>query len=235
MMKGHYFKCFYCGILYSANEDREIDLAHSAEVCLMMETFREEIDRIECFSCGTREAALFSHSQIAKQRKMRCNICIEAKKSDRHRRNYFSFVGPARTLVDAVCNHDLEAFERFLQADVDVNAHRQLTIRDEVQGMWRFVYDEDGNPMPDNQEYQPTTPLKMVVFRISDCCLGPSEHDIYYTMAVRLIERGAARQSAWDYYVSRYGPYEESTQSNHNNNEEEEDIYLKLARLLVNR
>lgn len=55
--------------------------------------------------------------------------------------------------------------------------------------------------------HQPDTPLKMVMFRLSDCMLAASAHEELATIAKRLLESGAEPQPAMAIAEWRYGAY----------------------------
>ena len=65
---------------------------------------------------------------------------------------------------------------------------------------------------PDDQEtsglMQPTTPLRMVMFRISDNDLTDEGLRTYAAIAKLLVEHGADARPAMDYAERRYGQYD---------------------------
>ena len=85
-------------------------------------------------------------------------------------------------LIEAVCNHDVALVEKYLQEGEDPN------------------YDEE----PD-APVQPRSPLRMVVFRISDCLL--EDRDLYDFLKITklLLQYGAEATSAKMIIEFRYG------------------------------
>ena len=88
------------------------------------------------------------------------------------------------TLSNAVCNIDIEKVKLLVSSGVDVNAYRS------------------GQP---EESSQPDTPLKMVVFRLSDCLLYDSQRKILADIASILIDNGADPLPAFELAKERYG------------------------------
>lgn len=67
------------------------------------------------------------------------------------------------------------------------------------------IWDDQGRPWPDNSADQPFTPLRLVVFRISDCCLTPAQTAAFRAIAELLVNHGADAVGAREYFIGRYG------------------------------
>ena len=89
-------------------------------------------------------------------------------------------------LTDAVAKIDIERVHQLLSAGSDPNA-----IRD-----------------PGGEEfYQPDRPLKMVMFRLSDCLLSDEDVAVLAKIAAALLDAGADPGPAMQIAEWRYGPY----------------------------
>ena len=72
-----------------------------------------------------------------------------------------------------------------------------------------LVYNSDGTERPEIDEYQPTTPLKLCVFRYSDCMLREPDLLNIRNMCTLLIKYGANDfEAAIKLFESRYGKCE---------------------------
>ena len=96
---------------------------------------------------------------------------------------------PHEALMDAVSSFDLEGVERCLAAGADPN------------------FELSGGADGPADSAQPTTPLRMVVFRISDCDLDDGALRTFAKIAALLLRHGADPAPALKMAESRYGPY----------------------------
>ena len=64
------------------------------------------------------------------------------------------------------------------------------------------------------ESFQPTTPLKMVMFRISDCMLNDEDLNKFRIIAKTLLNYGANPIPAMKIAESRYGKYNPEMESN---------------------
>jgi len=67
------------------------------------------------------------------------------------------------------------------------------------------IWDADGGPWPDCSPHQPVTPLRLAVFRISDCCLTPLQSAAYGGIVQLLVSHGADAVDALRFFAHRYG------------------------------
>jgi hypothetical protein len=93
-------------------------------------------------------------------------------------------------LMDAVSAYDVKEVERCLAAGADPN-HREFDDRDEPNGY-----------------LQPTTPLRMVMFRISDALLDERGLEQFAEVARVLVAHGADPMPAMQIAESRYGKFD---------------------------
>ena len=174
----------------------------------------------QCYSCG--EVADFSSSQAQKGSRARCAACVEGGRRERHQPFRWRAEHGERGLVEAVEEIDEElVFTLMERAERDggleglVDQARQLRLRVPNSGMGiRAAYLPDGRPAADEALFQPTTPLKMAVFRLSDCMLDEADRQKLVRIAQALIERGASKDAARAFFESRYGPAEPGEEIN---------------------
>jgi hypothetical protein len=92
-------------------------------------------------------------------------------------------------LMEAVSAFDLEAVKACLIKGADAN-YRRFSDEEEPDGL-----------------IQPTTPLRMVMFRISDCMLEDKDLEQFEMISEVLLEFGADPGPAMEIAESRYGTY----------------------------
>lgn len=92
-------------------------------------------------------------------------------------------------LMDAVSGYDLQAVKNCLESGADPN---YTLFKDEVE--------------PDGL-IQPTTPLRLVLFRISDCMLDDYALKQFTKIAKLLLSYGADPKPAMQIAEARYGKY----------------------------
>lgn len=107
----------------------------------------------------------------------------------------------------AVRDADLLCVRRLLAAHgSSISNHcRQLRISNAFGLHDDRIWDDQGNPWLDDNVDQPFTPLRLVVFRISDCCLTLAQLDAFRVIAQLLVCHGADAVGAREYMISRYG------------------------------
>ena len=93
--------------------------------------------------------------------------------------------------MDAISSHDVELVDDYLKAGADPNHNIEEQYRDYNVGI----------------EHQPTTPLKMVVFCISDALLEDPAWDEFLQITKLLLTAGADPKPAIALSESRYGTY----------------------------
>lgn len=100
----------------------------------------------------------------------------------------------SRQLFDAVGNLDLEKVKETLELGADPNyfeeSYKTVTYHPSVT--WRN---------------QPYTPLRMVIFRSSDCMLEDEDQETLAKIAKLLLDYGATPESALEYAKQRYGRF----------------------------
>ena len=106
-------------------------------------------------------------------------------------------------LMKAVSEHDLDRTKQLLLEGADPNYIRQKHIVS--NSTTRGLFNADGTPEPEYDDGQPTTPLKMVVFCISDCMLHEDDHHVFEMISEALIQAGADVNLAIAYSECRYG------------------------------
>ena len=123
-----------------------------------------------------------------------------------------------KELYESVCSINLQKVKQLLKNHADPNYIRQAQyyarlnrvseaneIYDDEKGKWCDSYYNNGSEIPDMELNQPTTPLKLCVFRFSDCLLSNSEQSELIQIAKMLIKYGAHTNDVLEYYIYRYG------------------------------
>lgn len=98
-------------------------------------------------------------------------------------------------LMNAIVRHDVEAVKNCLENGAYPNYSR-------------FRDDEEPNGL-----IQPTTPLRMVMFCISDCMLEDDDLKYFTEIAKLLIHYGADPKPAMEIAEDRYGKYDPDAQN----------------------
>ncbi|MBO9480488.1 MULTISPECIES: hypothetical protein [Gammaproteobacteria] len=112
-------------------------------------------------------------------------------------------------LMEAVSYHDFERVEDCLNRGADPS-YRHSTDQDDPNG---FI--------------QPITPLRLVMFRISDCLLNDEDLKEFYKIARCLLDHGADPKPAIKIAEERYGKYED-------NSEGENDLFMDIWSIVHN-
>lgn len=161
-----------------------------------------------CYTCGQGPME-FNSSQAAKGSHARCPECVNLRRTGR-----FQAFRQRATQGDQDVHFELmKAVEeindanvlRALEAGANPDCARPLVVRDPQTGLHRAMYLADGTAVPQVAPEQPTSPLKMAVFRISDCMLDETSRLRLVTIARRLIEHGAPVEAARGLFELRYG------------------------------
>ncbi len=93
-----------------------------------------------------------------------------------------------KVLMDAVASCDPKRVSQCLKDGADPNYH------------------EAADDQRENPDWQPSTPLRMVVFRLSDCLLKSDDLDSLRVIAKMLLKSGADPKPAMQLAELRYGP-----------------------------
>jgi ankyrin repeat protein len=104
-------------------------------------------------------------------------------------------LSPSEQLMHAIANYQAGVVQELLEKGADPN----------------FYYD-----LPEYREspqHQPTTPLRLVVFRISDSLLEDSELEKFSEIAKLLLMAGADPKPAMELAEIRYGKYDPTRES----------------------
>ena len=212
-----YVICKYCSALSKYEENHVSN-------CSMIMNYTNVDGILRCYSCGN-ENKTYSASQLAKEYQARCTDCVNNKKTTKfepfahlYSSNYNNIKSDSysinKQLMYYVSSLDIQKVEELLQQGANPNYNRQLTFYDDKFTFQHIdVCDKDGNEVPEIDEYQPTTPLKMCVYRYSDCMLNTVDLNRIRNMVVLLIKYGATTDGIKDaihLFHSRYGGYDEN-------------------------
>jgi hypothetical protein len=217
-----YFRCVHCNQLYEMNSGHEqhpngcpLPLPHA------------------CFTCGTPPPhANFSTSQLNKLRegeRARCTACIDAGTTKR----FAAPLAPSlnEELTEAVGEGDVERVRALLQQGANANYVRQLSVRHygSQAPIFRAAFSADGTAIPEDDPecVQPTTPLKLVGFRVSDCMLTEAQLWQFKDIADMLISHGAQARLALAHMEQRYGAWS-------NENEDDGTAFTAIFRTVFN-
>ena len=178
---------------------------------------------LHCYACG--RITEFSSSQARKGNHARCQACVDAGRKQRFQTFLEQAGGHPNRLLKAVEEINEHLVRTLLEEEIEVDPTRQQLMKIEGLRAWRAAYTADGQAVPeeDPENHQPTTPLKMAVFRLSDCMLDEAARLSLVNIAQTLIEHGAPRAAAKELFENRYGPAEA---------DEEENAYTQLYALL---
>ncbi len=81
-----------------------------------------------------------------------------------------------------------------------------------------------------DREAQPYTPLRLVIFRISDCLLQEKDLEKFAKIAALLVRAGADPKPAIELSESRYGKYDSNENSKKNNFEKVLDVIYRASK-----
>lgn len=229
-----YIVCKYCSkiIDYDNNYDH---LYH----CVT--NYDNEKGILSCYSCG-KENAIYTKSQLSKNEKARCIECVKSGFSVKFAKfkhlympihyyeNYIENNNINLQLYQSVQEINLKNVHLLLQKNANPNYTRQATFFCEHESHYIYLYNEDGTEEPENDYYQPTTPLKSCVFGMSNCMLTDEERNNLVKIAKLLIDYGAKTKEPLEYFAHRYGRcnWDEIKNINYNKNN-----FIKLYKLLI--
>jgi hypothetical protein len=100
--------------------------------------------------------------------------------------------------MDAIVHHDVDLVDDYLKAGANPNYNNEEPYRGGNVNDVGYV----------GIEHQPTTPLKMVVFRISDCMLKEPDWEEFLQITKLLLAAGADPEPAILLSEHRYGEYD---------------------------
>lgn len=217
---GAHVRCPYCFTLFPLAWPAELGLRHDEHPhgCASLLPDSDEIPA-RCYSCGhTPPGVIISGAQRNKYGgAARCQACVSGGNVERWvpPQPVHPQEGPQEELFEAVSNFDVRRVQELLRSGADPNCPRQAVARNDrvrlVSGTcsarWVKLFTRDGTPLPDEEPGQPTTPLKLVVFRISDCMLGVAELAAFKLVAELLLAAGADPIPAVEYARERYGDW----------------------------
>jgi len=195
-----HLQCPYCGMFYLMNEQPLCHDEHENNCAVPLPQFdayishEEFADAIECYTCG-KKGNIFTNSQMKKSI-IRCIDCVSKNVKERFQK-YHKIPTINDELHDAVSNHDLENVKKLLSKGANPNHVRHNYIYYKNKNV--YTYFSDGTEEPDDSLNQPTTPLKLVVFRICDCTLNDNDIDEFAQIAKVLLEAGADKNQAMIY------------------------------------
>jgi len=160
-----------------------------------------------CFSCGA--AALASATQRARAADglpARCAACVREGRAARRAPPPPPPPTPDEALAAAVGDCDDGAARAALAAGADADAPRQAAVA--VGGRAVALLTAAGAPLAEDDagDVQPTTPLKLVGFRLSDCTLDEAARARLLACARALLAAGARAAPALRHMERRYGP-----------------------------
>ena len=110
-------------------------------------------------------------------------------------------------LMDAVSSHNLKAVLNCLESGADPNF---------------TLYKDEDEP---NSYIQPTTPLRLVMFSVSDCLLNDDDLKQFAEIAIVLLKYNANPKPAMEIVEYRYGKYDASF---------EENSFMNVWRIVAN-
>jgi hypothetical protein len=201
--------CFTCGVT-DASEFSKTQLAHAAQVGFtvfggLAHLAAHRLCFVDC--ARARDVAL-------QDQPSKCKKCLEQGRKRRWQPS-FAFASHSwnagEELTRAVQDADLPRVQHLLgiHGRSISNHARQLCMNGAraLGCQCDLVWDDEGKPWPDHSPDQPCTPLRLVAFRISDCCLTRTQMAAFCAIAQLLVSHGADAVDASDYMSSRYGSF----------------------------
>jgi hypothetical protein len=164
-----------------------------------------------CFGCGEPNKK-YSSSQIRKEDKARCYECVSGNKIHKYEPYdhlcYYSYDNIQIANINKQLEYytgmlDLVAIYKLLLAGANPNYKRQCVFRGNNMFKTYRLYNADGSESPEEDDEQPTTPLKLCVFKFS--CLEEKDKFVIIEIAKLLIKFGANKEEAIAYYKMIYG------------------------------
>jgi hypothetical protein len=170
-----YIKCRYCGETYNIIEKHETCSSNN---------YDETNGIINCYSCGQKDKK-YTNSQLQKIEKARCKDCVTNNIS----RKFANFehlykngiidklddLDINKQLYEYVSLINIKKVEYLLKNNANPNYIRQETFYNNYE--WVYLYNKDGGEIPENNIDQPISPLKLCIFRISDCLLTENDRN----------------------------------------------------------
>ncbi len=217
-----HLKCPYCSEFYPIvpHPDAKRHDAYEHGCPAPLTTFGGDDDGLvdgvtqpQCFSCGPLDdLSSFSRSQLRKAEcgePARCEDCISVSKIER----FIDYQAVAtisihEELMDVVSKGDVARVTELLSLGADVNHIRQAWVIDKNRPSRAFYSDGTAVPEEDSGDLQPTTPLKLVGFRISDSCLSDNALVAFKEIASILLSSGARAAPALRHMEGRYGAFD---------------------------
>ncbi len=196
MNKEKYIKCKYCSGIYNYNNNHVFN-------CNKQEY---------CYSCGEKNKN-YSNSQLTKENKARCTDCVLNKNIHKFAPYLHLYEKSCRVdlmhinaqLIYYVWNLNLQQINKLLQQNANPNYNRQDIFFDNNEYKYLYWYNEDGTEKMEDDDDQPTNPLKLCVFMLSNCLFTTKEKHIIIKIAELLIEYGANTEDAIAFFERRYG------------------------------
>jgi len=220
-----FIKCKYCSRPVPSDGDHMENCEY---------TNYDEVNGIlYCYSCGnSKNDCQFSNSQLKKDARARCTNCVNNSIFGRYE-PYVHLYQPTyhdisldskdSQLMYYIGQTDYEKVKSLLEDEANPNYIRQKL--EYINGEYVNLYNEDGSEVPENDPAQPDKPLKLCIFRLSDCLLTDEESGNIIKIAKLLISKGANIAGAKYLYELRYGKI--------NNPDDINDIHFaEMARLL---
>lgn len=196
-----YIICEYCGILIHVGSNH-IALCSNNHT----QNYSENIGILKCYSCGLANQS-YSNSQIRKESRARCQICVKNNIITKHmpyKELAFCGISNINTkLYNSIWKINYDKVKELLTNGANPNYICQDFA--DVNNVYRALYNFDGIIKSCNDVTQPTTPLKLCVFKFSDCMLTQEKQPELIKIAKLLIIHGANTTDAVKYFESRYG------------------------------
>lgn len=184
----NYTKCKYCEIIYNIDDDHE-------DSCI---TNYSENQLLFCYSCGKTDKE-YTSSQRAKLYKARCTDCVFLSKFQRYIPYNYNI---QEELLHSISNICVDKVLDLLNQNADPNYFSQKKLYN--NNKFYPLYDKDGSIVFDDSVDQPITPLRLCIFRISDCTLTNVDHEHIILIVKMLIKYGAKTNDAYLYFINRY-------------------------------
>lgn len=199
-----YIICQYCG-KFTPLQSNHID-----ECKLNESNYDKDNDLIlSCFSCGVNNGS-YTKSQLAKKHLARCTNCVNMKNTEKHMsfeyESKYGYGHVNKYMEKAIEDMNYDKVKELLINGADPNYIRQHSYYCNENNKHYAIYDMNGAEIQEiiiNNIQQPSTPLKLCIFKLSDCRLNDEDMKTLINIANLLLNYGANNEDAFRRIINK--------------------------------